>query len=290
MRDPTGKILVKSAAAGIPDLAFHGTPFPCGQCLPCRINKRRVWTHRLMLERFCHETAVFVTLTYDPEHLPVAEKETGTLDKRDVQLWLKRLRKAVEPKKLRYYLCGEYGTQTYRPHYHAIIYGLGPEHVQLIASTWAKGLVHVGDCTPESCQYVAGYVTKKMTKKQDAEQKEFAVMSLRPGIGYPALDKIVELMKDEQFQKYILKLGDVPSSLRHGAKLLPFGRYLKNKLRCMMDTFGDVNLYIREIRNEFLKYKDTSKEDFVEYITSKDNQKFRQMQWKEQAFRARNAV
>lgn len=290
VRDASGRVLLQSVAAGIPDLALQGTPFPCGQCLPCRINRRRVWTHRLMLERYCHEAACFVTLTYSPETLPVAVKETGTLVKRDAQLWLKRLRKALGDKKIRYYLAGEYGELSHRPHYHAILYGIGPEYAPLIESTWSKGIVHVGECTPESCQYVAGYVTKKLTKKDDAEEKEFATMSLRPGIGYPALDKVMELMERPDFAEYILKLGDVPAALRHGARLLPFGRYLKDKLRKLMETGDSLDTFYRQIRDEWLKYKDTTFEDFSRYLTAKDDQKYRQIKWREKAFRKRSAV
>ena len=93
-------------------------PFGCGQCIPCRINRKRLWTHRLMLESFSHSDATFVTLTYDPE------KYSGeSLRPEDVTKFLKRLRRKLEPKKLRYYLVGEYGDKTGRPHYHIALFG-----------------------------------------------------------------------------------------------------------------------------------------------------------------------
>ena len=86
-----------------------------------------------MLELQYHDSAYFVTLTYDDFHIPKAyypDPETGevhtsyTLCKRDFQLWMKRLRKKFSDDKIRFFACGEYGGQTKRPHYHAIVFGL----------------------------------------------------------------------------------------------------------------------------------------------------------------------
>ena len=88
--------------------------FPCGQCLPCRLNRRRTWTHRIMLEAMCHGDNAFVTLTYEDDNV-------RSLVPKDPQDWLKRIRKAVEPLRLRYYLVGEYGDISERPHYHVAL-------------------------------------------------------------------------------------------------------------------------------------------------------------------------
>ena len=120
IKDPSGKVfklLDKSR--------YHeGIPFPCGQCLACRINRRRVWTLRMHLELLSHPFASFVTLTYSPDGLFRNSKGYCDLSKRDVQLYLKKLRKAVSPVKIRYFACGEYGSIGHRPHYHLIIYEL----------------------------------------------------------------------------------------------------------------------------------------------------------------------
>ena len=68
----------------------NGATFGCGQCMPCRINKRRTWAHRIMLEALVSSSASFLTMTYDDEHLP----DGGSLELRDVQLYWKSLRKA----------------------------------------------------------------------------------------------------------------------------------------------------------------------------------------------------
>lgn len=204
-------------------------PYPCGQCLPCRLNRRRLWTHRLLLEQACHEESSFWTLTYDDEHLPPG----GTVVPRHLQLWLKRLRKA-SGRHLRFFGVGEYGDESQRPHYHAAIFGVsrveGPEF-----HCWPYGHVHVGDLTLQSAQYVAGYVTKKMTNVDDprlaGRHPEFARMSLRPGIGALAMPDVAGALSDVHGARLLSEAGDVPLALRHGGRSLPLGRYLRRKLR-----------------------------------------------------------
>ena len=132
VRDPTGKVFVQSVVEQNPDLKVKGIPFPCGQCLACRINRRRVWTNRLLLESLDHEHNSFITLTYADEFLPISPtKPVPTLCKRDAQLFLKRLRKRLTFP-IRYYLCGEYGGLNGRPHYHAILFGFPAAYAELI--------------------------------------------------------------------------------------------------------------------------------------------------------------
>lgn len=106
---------------------------PCGKCVGCRMEYSRQWANRCMLELEYHETAYFVTLTYDDFHVPPSfypDPETGeaqssmTLCPRDVQLFLKRLRKYFTGSTIRFFMCGEYGPTTWRPHYHLILFGL----------------------------------------------------------------------------------------------------------------------------------------------------------------------
>lgn len=91
--------------------------FPCGKCLPCMITKRQALTARLLLEMKSHLHIYFVTLTYSDMDLPPG----GSLQKRDLQLFLKRLRKNTGLK-FKYFACGEYGEKFQRPHYHILIF------------------------------------------------------------------------------------------------------------------------------------------------------------------------
>lgn len=158
-----------------------------------------------MHETESHEDNCFITLTYDDETLP----KTGSLVKDDMQKFMKRLRKWLEPNKVRYYACGEYGDDTNRPHYHSIMFGYWPDDAEYhkasksgdkyytsekLNKLWGKGYVIIGEATFESAAYVARYVTKKITGGTDEAKKkmelhyngrtpEFSLMSRRPGIG-----------------------------------------------------------------------------------------------------------
>lgn len=225
-----------------------GGVFPCGQCMPCRVNKRRIWSHRIMLEAMQHSDNAFVTLTYDPEKLPVTKDQLPTLVPKDLQDWLKRFRKAIEPQRIRYFAVGEYGDETHRPHYHLAVFGYPTcrfgnsiyskrrlnccPQCDAIRDTWGKGQVMLGTLEDNSAQYIAGYVTKKMTSKDDFRLNgrfpEFARMSLRPGIGADAMHEIASALMQFNLEE---TQADVPSALRHGKRLLPLGRYLKQRLR-----------------------------------------------------------
>lgn len=168
---------------------------PCGGCLGCRQDRAREWALRCHLENQQHRHAIFTTLTYDDEALP----EFGSLERTDLQLWLKRLRKASGPARpLRFFACGEYGEKNHRPHYHAIVFGLDAEtgH-RLVDQTWPFGITKTVTVTPAAIAYVAGYSAKKLGWKLDRRtitdpetgellyhwEPPFIQMSRRPGIG-----------------------------------------------------------------------------------------------------------
>lgn len=219
--------------------------------MPCRVKRRQLWSHRILLEQAKHEFSSFVTLTYSDENLPPG----GSLLVKDAQDWLKRLRRSVEPLKIRYFLVGEYGDETQRPHYHAALFGL-PGCVfgyriralrtrckcpscDRIRSTWSKGGTDCAFLEPESAQYIAGYTTKKMTNKHDpyviewlnGRAPEFARMSLKPGIGAAAMEDVADLLTSDSGIIALENGNDVPFALQHGKKLKPLGRYLRNVLR-----------------------------------------------------------
>lgn len=203
---------------------------PCGGCLPCRIDRRRVWSHRILLESYKHGDSVFVTLTYDEEHVP------SELVKSDYQNFLKRLRKALSPKKIRYFVAGEYGEISGRPHFHAAIFGLdrltaGGDDGRggVVQDCWDLGFTFVGELTWESAQYIAGYLTKKVQNENSI--REFSRMSLRPGIGALSMRDVARVLSCDVGLDSVSAVGDVPSVLKHGKRLLPLGRYLRRRLR-----------------------------------------------------------
>lgn len=177
---------------------------PCGNCIGCRLDRSKHWAIRCVHEAQLHEENSFLTMTYAPEHLPPG----GTLNPKDVQAFLHRMR--VDPKipRIRYFYAGEYGDLTGRPHYHMILFGYRfPDEVheqnrnglpvfssKMLESKWQKGRCETGTVTFQSAGYVARYITKKITGK-DAEKHyngktpEYCSMSLRPGIGREWLEK-----------------------------------------------------------------------------------------------------
>lgn len=206
-------------------------PFGCGQCLPCRIQKRRLWTWRMFYESQQHEQSCFVTLTYNQEHVPA----DGSLVPDHPKDWLKRLRRRIEPRRLRYFAVGEYGDVSQRPHYHAILFGVGQTDAKHVEQSWPYGFTLVGEFNQYTAQYVAGYVVKKLTKADDPRLKgrypEFARMSLKPGIGADAMQLIANQLHTDAGLNHLSNTGDVPLFLTVGGKQIPLGRYLRQKLR-----------------------------------------------------------
>lgn len=235
--------------------------YGCGQCVFCRIQRRRVWTHRIMLEASQHDNNAFLTLTYSDDYLP----RDNSLSPRELQLFLKRLRKNSGVR-FRFFACGEYGEQSERPHYHLALFGYASceygitrkkEHCcstcDLVASTWGLGNILLGQLEPRSAAYIAGYVTKKLTKAQKGgltRHPEFARMSLRPGIGSEAMHELASTLLQHNLHKTLV---DVPETLQHGKKKYPIGRYLRRKLRTYIGREANAPLEAQKEQAEALR-------------------------------------
>lgn len=196
---------------------------PCGQCPHCRMERARQWAMRATHEAELYQFNCFLTLTYAPEHLP----SDGSVVKAHYQKFLKRLRRHLsrptspyydsflcDDRKVRYAVCGEYGSRLSRPHYHFLLFGLDfsdkvsfNSHLgnqiftsDSLSDIWGLGFCTIGALTFESASYVARYVTKKIYGDQgwdhyalpnDPEYKyrpvrrcpEFFKTSLKPGLG-----------------------------------------------------------------------------------------------------------
>lgn len=182
---------------------------PCGRCISCRVQKSRMWGLRIYHEAMKHEKRCFVTLTYSDDKLPWC----GSICRRHVQLFLKRLRKNSGVK-IRYFLGGEYGEQFKRPHYHLVLCGLSELDEGIIQTSWDRGFVSCFPVIPERCNYVAGYVIKKLSGPAAIEYcrrgvaPEFALMSRRPGIGAGFADENSGFLRQNQFS--VVKGQKVP--------------------------------------------------------------------------------
>lgn len=229
------------------------TPFGCGQCLHCRLNKARVWTLRIMLEQYGHSECCFLTLTYDDKHIPLY----GDVEKEDLQKFLKKLRRRVEPKKFRFYAVGEYGDISWRPHYHVVLFGLGPGDCHSIDKVWTEGLYHIGELNKDSARYITGYVVKKLTREGHYELKglkpEFMTCSKQKGgIGTAGLKVIIEKLNSSPWPGQ-----EVYKELLLGKKKFPLGRYLMKELNRGVSTDSNA------IANSHYDYQETIFDNFL---------------------------
>lgn len=204
---------------------------PCLKCLSCRLAKKSEWAARILQEASCHNENCFITLTY--------EDAPKSLNHRDWQLFVKRLRKYLEPKKISFFMAGEYGdaSNTRRPHFHAILFGHDfmdkfAHHrnkkgnvvytSNVLEKLWGKGFVQVGDVTFDSAAYCASYITKKVDGEVSEDyyegiKPEYAVAS--KGVGLSWLKKYPEDVEGGE-----LHLPD---------RTLPVPRYYKKKIEEM---------------------------------------------------------
>lgn len=226
-------------------------PFPCGHCLSCLVNARRVWTARLILEAQCHEHSFFSTLTYE------VEPDGRNVVKSHLSQTLHRLRDRArqQGKSVRFFGCGEYGENGGRPHYHVVVFGLSPGDEQLLDRAWAAGFndasgakpgfVHHGYFSADAAAYICGYVVKKLTNAASSRaaailkgrNPEFALMSRRPGIGKLGIQSFIDALESRAGAYYLATHRDVPTQFAVGSRMFPLARLLRHHLRLYF--FGD---------------------------------------------------
>lgn len=252
---------------------------PCGHCIGCRLDYSRRWADRMLLEyESSGRKGVFVTLTYDCRHVPDVEglpvvsecfhpevdnskvcpckdhcsrlcRLSGSLFKKHLQDWMKRLRKELSKSgiTIKFYACGEYGSfeNTHRPHYHLVLFGcslsdfepcgvaarneLGDSVYQtrLTDRTWPYGFSSVGNVSWSACAYVSRYVQKKAydlgsdsLNEMLGVNPEFSLMSRRPGLGRQYLDEHPDCLD------YV----SIPVSTDKGSKSVFIPKYFVNTL------------------------------------------------------------
>lgn len=217
VRDPAQFAGVRGLTKDARKALVHSTlTIPCGKCVDCRLAYARDWSLRCMHELQTSEGGgCFITLTYDNAHLP----SDNSLHYEDFQLFMHRVRNTGH--RPRFFMCGEYGDNNGRPHYHAILFNMVFDDLEYyrtegkitlyksaeLARLWGLGFVTVGAVTRHSASYVARYSLKKITGpaagaayqwlSPDGEiidrPPPFSKQSLRPGIGF---DWFVRFMSD----------------------------------------------------------------------------------------------
>lgn len=208
----------------------------CNRCIGCRADRQREWAIRQVAESLYHDESYFITLTQDDKHIVYSKKGYPTLEKDRLSKFMKTLRQAIKRKHgkdgLRFYGCGEYGSQMGRPHYHVNVFGLplaGEEgriigtsqnyeplwNYDIVSNCWGRGHAVVGKLTSESAAYVAGYVAKKLGElpkpeywEYTGQQPEFTIMSRRPGIG----EQYFQDHKEDIYREDLLHLPGIASA------------------------------------------------------------------------------
>ena len=147
------------------------------------MEKARQWGLRCLHEKKMWEHNWYVTLTYNDENMPPG----GSVCLRDVQLFMKRLRKAknsCEENPVRFFLGAEYGDENRRPHYHALLFNVRFGDVRVhghnlrgeplytsaeLSGLWSNdggktsmGFCTLGEVTFDSAVYCAKYAMKAL--------------------------------------------------------------------------------------------------------------------------------
>lgn len=236
-----GRLLAPAAINGL-------LKVPCGNCQNCLINKKRILQNRLVMESCEWNTSCHVALTFNDDNLP----KGSLIDVRTTQIFIKKLRRRIQKKdkfrKMKYFICGEYGfggERIINPHYHAILYGLdAKEDFNAIATAWTnknkKLMCNLEqlkpvELTPELAAYSCAYVAKKakdennrwidrdqafIYKNFKKENRPFANWS--NGIGLETVKKIKREVKKYENATF--------NTIRTGQKKYPLGRYLKENI------------------------------------------------------------
>jgi len=235
-------------------------PFPCGKCPPCIRRRVSGWAFRLNKQSEQSNSAHFVTLTYNEEHITKTKNGLDTLVKADLQKFFKRLRKLTK-EKISYYAVGEYGTDGQRPHYHVILFNTNPK---IVENAWtindvSIGNIHFGDVGEASVGYTLKYISKekKIPMFQgDDRQKEFALMSKGLGKGY-LTEQMVKWHKRNIENRVYLPLKD--------GKKAAMPRYYKDKLYDKGQKFR-IGVFMRATAEELEKALENEHGDNLERV------------------------
>lgn len=243
-REDNNKNIIKVVSADFDGSEYSNAGFkqigiPCGKCIGCRLDYSRTWANRMIAEASYYDSNYFLTLTYDDDHLPPKRDGSiiNSLVKKDVQLFLKRLRKKLSDQKIRFFCAGEYGSLNMRPHYHLILFNCKLDDLKFlrenelhqpyfvsdtISRLWNFGFHIIANVNWDTCAYVARYVMKKQKgfgssvyEKYNFEP-EFSTMSRKPGIGFNFYD-------DHKEELYAY--GSLNISTRDGSKLIKPCKY-----------------------------------------------------------------
>lgn len=227
-----------------------------------------------------NDKAIFLTLTYNNENLP----EDRSCHIKEISDYNKALRQSGL--KFRFFACSEYGDDperltffgdnvdpelVKRPHYHIVYFGLDNslstreilyrhwkkcDSWKFFGRTWYKT---VGDVTPDSCGYVAGYCQKKLFGEQ--AEKEYGEKEAPRQLQSLGIGEAYFLEHYEQFAKdgFIFFNGSyhpIPETWKRKYEIKPDSDRYFEIMKMKVDDFNEKNpnCYIDfdKFKNEYL--------------------------------------
>lgn len=245
--------------------------------MACLQNKRAQWSFRLKEHLRNSRNAFFVTLTYDDKKIPLEQISENAyvpvVNKRDVQLFIKRLRK-TQKIKISYYLVAEYGSNTFRPHYHAIMFDIDgsiDKASESIMKAWDNGHVMLGTVTDASIHYVTKYAITKTDYPLNAV-RPFALIS--KGIGKSYIERCRTYHDGNVDHSYVISESGHKSSMpRYYAERLytKEERELIAQMRLKLKKSPE-EMFPNTIENPFKRISD-AKQYFAEQTLKKTKSK-----------------
>ena len=255
---------------------------PCGKCHQCITAQSQTWIYRCKYELSKSDLGLFVTLTYDNNHLPfvpLVDENTGEyhctagFDKKQLQLFFKRFRKELDPLgiRFRYLLVSEYGGKTDRPHYHGLFFfrnvpdewNIVMKIEDIIDKQWIYGNVNFGDIEESSIAYCCKYVLKDKEPPPNS-MKPFVLYSRNPGIGMEYVEDNKDWHRGEYDKQYFKPL--------EGNIKIPLSYYIKSKLYNLKEgSYDRLQLDIRKKQHDMQKYALLHMYDSADYLGQYSN-------------------
>lgn len=184
--------------------------------------------------------AMFLTLTYNDEHLPHTLDVDGapvvTLRKKEFLKWVNNAQSKTTSG-FRYYAIGEYGDLYGRPHYHMAVFPFDGSAASEIAALWkSKGFVQASTLNDQRSRYLANYTAKKLTKADDPrlrgnQEPEFRTSSRQPALGADFAESIAAIYQKGSGEKLLKERGDIERTIRIGQKIYPLSPFVLQKMR-----------------------------------------------------------
>ncbi len=245
------------------------TTRPCGQCIPCKVNHKRKWLARLLLESKTAGSTQFLTLTYNPESQPICkDPETGevlgTIVKSHVQDYIRELRVQLsripwfpssQSPRVRYFAVGEYGTRSERPHYHLILFGLDERFHETITKTWKAGFSSIRPADSASMAYTLKYSMKSLGDPENpwlrGRAPTFALMSKRPPLGTLFLPKVAKSIKQVAFDSKDNPICPLPTTVTIDGENYPLDRTLQSSLSKLLNIDGNPAKHLQAYPKQF---------------------------------------